>query len=325
MGYNKQAYIQTRDIFKAREQKAKDDAFTRRLEVEAAIPELREIHRKLSATGADIAIELSKGKENIEARINALRDKNLALQAEKAALLKSNGYPEDYTKPRYQCNKCQDSGFVGTVVCDCFHREVVNNTIRNSGIGALVDKQSFETFDLKYYAKDQKTLTIMRSNLETMKEYAEGFTTSRRSVMMMGGTGLGKTHLSTAVAKVVIENGYDVVYDTVQNILGDFEYERFGRGYNTDTDQKRTDKYFDCDLLIMDDMGTELTNSFTLSCMYNLINTRINRHLPVIINTNLTHKELMDRYEERITSRLMGEFIMLPFVGTDIRQQKISK
>lgn len=323
MGYNKKAYIQTKEIFKAREDRAREDAFMRKCEVEAAIPEIRQINNALASTGAEIAIEIAQGSHNIEERINALRDKNLALQEKRAQLLIEHGYPADYTKPRFICDKCEDSGYVGTKLCECFHREVVENTIRNSGIGALVDRQSFETFDLKYYAQDPRTLNMMKGIYETMKEYAEDFSTSRKSVLMLGATGLGKTHLSTAIAKTVIENGYDVVYDTTQNILGDFEYERFGRGYNTDFEEKRTDKYFDCDLLIMDDLGTELTNNFTVSCLYNLINTRINKHLPVIISSNLTHKELKERYEERITSRLMGEFIIIPFVGTDIRQQKM--
>ena len=323
MGYNKKAYIQTKEIFKAREDRARNDAFMRKCEVEAAIPEVKQINNALASTGAEIAIELAKGSHNIEERINALRDKNLTLQEKRAQLLVANGYPADYTKPKFKCEKCQDSGYVGTKLCECFHREVVENTIRNSGIGALVDRQSFDNFDLKYYSADPGTLSEMKYNLEILREYAEGFTTNRSSVIMMGATGLGKTHMSTAIAKVVIEKGYDVVYETVQNIMSDFEYERFGRGYNTDAEEKKTDKYFNCDLLIMDDLGTELTNNFTVSCLYNLMNSRINNHLPTIVNTNLTHNELRDRYEDRVTSRLMGEFVPIQFVGKDIRQQKM--
>ncbi|MBQ2730067.1 MAG: ATP-binding protein, partial [Clostridia bacterium] len=209
MGYNKKAYLQTKEIFKERESRAREDAFMRKCEVEAAIPEIREINNVLSSTGAQIAIELAQGKENIEERINALRDKNLELQEKRAALLIKNGYPADYTKPKFICDKCQDSGYVGTKLCECFHREVVKNTIRNSGIGALVDRQSFDNFDLKYYSADPRTLSEMKDNLEILREYAEGFTTNRSSVIMMGATGLGKTHMSTAIAKVVIEKGYD--------------------------------------------------------------------------------------------------------------------
>ena len=205
MGYNKKAYIQTKEIFKAREDKAREDAFMRKCEVEAAIPEVREINNQLAAAGAEIAIELAKGSENIEERINALRDKNLMLQEKRAELLKANGYPADYTKPRFKCEKCEDSGFVDMRVCDCFHREVVENTIRNSGIGALVDKQTLESFDLKYYSYDPKVLIQMKGNLEQIKKYIDNFKPSSSSLIFMGATGLGKTHLSTAIAKAVIE------------------------------------------------------------------------------------------------------------------------
>ena len=323
MGYNRKSYIETRDLFKKREEKAKNDAYFRKAEIEALIPEIRQIDNILAATGAEIAIEIAKGKENIEERINTLRDKNLALQQKKAELLCANGYPEDYTKIKYTCSKCEDTGFIGTKMCDCFREELIKNSIRNSGIAALVDKQSLENFDLKYYADDLKSLTMMRSTLEQVRQYIDSFDNGSSSLLFMGATGLGKTHLSTAIAKGVIEKGFDVVYDTAQNIFNDFEYERFGRAYNTDREDKKTDKYFECDLLIIDDLGTEVTNSFTLSCLYNLINTRLNASKAIIINTNLMPGELETRYEKRISSRLMGEFAPRVFRGTDIRQQKL--
>ncbi|MBQ2766264.1 MAG: ATP-binding protein, partial [Clostridia bacterium] len=142
------------------------------------------------------------------------------------------------------------------------------------------------------------------------------------NVFFCGTTGLGKTHLSTAIAKTLIERGFDVVYDTAQNILSDFEYERFGRSYGDDS-ESRTDKYFDCDLLIIDDLGTEMTNQFTVSCLYNIINTRINHSKSMLISTNLTQNEIRERYSDRITSRLFGDFMVMRFVGKDIRLQKL--
>ncbi len=323
MGYNRKSYIETRDLFKKREENAKNDAYMRKAEIHSLIPEIREIDDHLAVAGAEIAIEIAKGSQEIEARINALRDKNLALQAKKAEILRSHGYPEDYTKVKYQCPKCEDSGFLGTKMCECFKKELIKTSIRNSGIAALVDKQSLDNFDLKYYANDPKALMVMKTNLEYVRQYIDTFDEDSSCLLFMGPTGLGKTHLSTAIAKGVIEKGYDVVYDTAPNIFGDFEYERFGKGYNTDTDEKKTDKYFKCDLLIVDDLGTEMTNNFILSCLYNLINTRINSGKPMIINTNLMPSELESRYEKRISSRLMGEFAPRIFKGTDIRQQKL--
>jgi DNA replication protein DnaC len=140
--------------------------------------------------------------------------------------------------------------------------------------------------------------------------------------LLLGNTGLGKTHLSTAIARKVIERGYDVYYNSAVGMLSDFEYRRFGNGIAAEmTDD--TARYVDCDLLIIDDLGTEVVNQFTLSCIYYVINTRLNLQKPMIINTNLSPAELRKVYTDRISSRLMGEFAVIPFYGTDIRKQKL--
>ena len=223
MGYNRKSYIETRDLFKKREDKAKNDAYMHKAEVQASVPGIREIDDLLASTGAEIAIEIAKGKENIEERINALRDKNLALQAKKAELLRAHGYPEDYTRIKYICPKCEDTGFIGTEMCECFRCELIKTTIRNSGIGGLVDSQTLDNFDLRYYADDPMNLRTMKALLESVREYISDFDSGSASLIFIGATGLGKTHLSTAIARGVIERGFDVVYDTAQNILGDFE------------------------------------------------------------------------------------------------------
>lgn len=323
MGYNKKSYLETKELFRKREQKARDDALLRKEEVYSAVPEIKDIDRLLASTAAEIAIEIAKGKYELEQRIDSLKDKNLALQKKRGEILVANGYPADYTKIKYQCERCEDTGAVGTSTCECFHREVVKASIRNSGIGALVDSQSFDSFELRYYANDKNVLSVMRDNFETLKAYADTFTEDSSSMLFIGPTGLGKTHLSTSIARCVIEKGYDVVYDTAQNVFSDFEYERFGRGYSSRDEDSRTDKYFDCNLLIIDDLGTEVTNAFTVACLYNLINSRTNSNKPTIINTNLNNNELKQRYDDRITSRLLGEFAIVMFSGTDIRQLKM--
>ena len=137
----------------------------------------------------------------------------------------------------------------------------------------------------------------------------------------MGGTGLGKTHLSSAVAKRVIERGYDVFYTGAVDLFSQFEYQRFKSYYQDENETVQ--RYFDCDLLIIDDLGTELINQFSVSTLYNLINSRISRKKPVIVSTNLSKNDIMQKYTDRITSRMFGEYIILPFVGEDIRKQKI--
>ena len=159
-----------------------------------------------------------------------------------------------------------------------------------------------------------------------VKNYAETFRENGgRNLLFIGKTGLGKTHLSSACAKAVIDRGFDVVYESAQNIFSDFEYERFGRGYNSDAQNEKTARYFDTDLLIIDDLGTEVVNQFTTACLYNIINTRMCSGKGMIINTNLDQNELASKYQDRITSRLFGEFDICLFVGKDVRSQKLRR
>ena len=192
----------------------------------------------------------------------------------------------------------------------------------NSGIATLIKEQNFSTFSLDYYKKNQNHYNIMKHNSEFLFDYAESFDDKASpSVLLMGGTGLGKTHLSSAVAKRVIERGYDVFYTGAVDLFSQFEYQRFKSYYQDENETVQ--RYFDCDLLIIDDLGTELINQFSVSTLYNLINSRISRKKPVIVSTNLSKNDIMQKYTDRITSRMFGEYIILPFVGEDIRKQKL--
>ncbi|MBQ8551814.1 MAG: ATP-binding protein [Clostridia bacterium] len=324
MGYNKENYLRIRQEYADKNLRAKEAAERRANELHQKYPELLKIDRVLSETGLNIMRESLKGKEGLDERIAKLRDANRELLAVRAEYLKSIGYPADYTAVKYECEKCSDTGFIGTKLCECMRRDLVLAGYESSGIGNLIRTQNFDTFSLDYYNRTPEERRNMELIFDTCRTFADRFTADRGDNMFFcGTTGLGKTHLSTSVAKKVIERGFDVVYDTSQNILADFEYERFVRGYG-DTSEVRTDKYFDCDLLIIDDLGTELSNQFTVSCLYNIINTRINNSRSMIISTNLTQSEIRDRYSDRITSRLFGDFMVMRFVGKDIRLQKLS-
>ena len=324
MAYNKDNYIRIRQQYADKNLRAKRDAEERTRELHMQYPELEKIDRVLSETGLNILREATKGKTGLEERITVLREGNKSLLEARGAYLESIGYPRDYTAVKYECEKCSDTGFVGTKMCECLRRELVLAGYESSGIGKLIHKQSFETFSLDYYKRTPSELRNMQMIYDTCKAYAERFNgEDGESIFFCGTTGLGKTHLSTSVAKVLIERGFDVVYDNAQNIIADFEFERFGRGYGDDS-ESRTDKYFECDLLIIDDLGTEVANQFTVSCLYNIINTRINHSKSMLISTNLAQNEIRERYSDRITSRLFGDFMVMKFVGKDIRLQKLS-
>ncbi|MBR5680309.1 MAG: ATP-binding protein [Clostridia bacterium] len=299
-------------------------AYERRTaEVAAAVPEFAEIDRELQKTGPRIAAA-SFGGGDAKAEIEAIRREYEAVAARRRALLEEHGYPPDYCTIRYSCEKCSDTGYVGIDICDCLKREIVENFLESSGLYSLTKNQTFDTFCLDYYEKDDRI--GMEKNVSYLRDYAEAFDpASSPNLIFIGATGLGKTHLSSAVARRVIERGFFVVYECAQGLFSEFEARRFRTNSYTDADGSDVDRFSDCDLLIIDDLGTEITNKFSISCLYFLLNQRLIRHLPTIISTNLRGAELRSRYEDRIMSRIFGEFQPLSFSGSDVRMQKIKK
>ncbi len=302
--------------------KAEAEAVQRLSEAYSRCPELREIDSVFPKIGQAVieAFAENRGAESTQKRIADLKRESEMLEESRAELLASIGLPADYTKPRYFCEKCGDTGYVEFKMCECMRRELVMLGYKSSGLGSLLGKQRFDNFRLDYY-QGEDALT-MEQNLAICKNYAASFGKNTTSLLFMGNTGLGKTHLSTAIADEVIRRGFDVVYETAQNLIATFSDERFHSYGNIDR-SGGSSRYFDCELLIIDDFGTEESNQFSVACFYNLINTRANNSRPIIINTNLTRGDIRARYTDRIASRLFGEFTVLGFPGKDIRMQKL--
>ncbi len=318
MGYNREDYIKIKAEYSNKYLRARAKADEHRRELHEKLPTVREIDFYLAGTGKEIMDIIISGK-NVETRVEALKEKNRALLSRRAECLKEAGYPEDYSDIQYECSICADSGYVDGKMCECMRRELVLAGYESSGLGGLIGKQTFDNFSLEYYKNPQsrENMSLFSSGLRRFAESFDG--THFCNYLLIGGTGLGKTHLSTAVAKTVIDRGFDVLYVTAVGMIRDFEDKRFGSGEGA---INSTDRYYSADLLIIDDLGTEIVNQFTLSCLYDVINARINNKKCTFINTNLTQKEIEAKYNERITSRLFGEYKLLTFSGTDIRLQK---
>ena len=311
--YSYENYHKVKEEIEKRRTDAIARADARAEKVRAESEEIRLIDEQLSKTGLLIFKTACSGGD-----IAPIREQNKLLNARRGELLKKMGYPEDYSDVKYFCEKCSDSGYIdGAKMCSCFHEALVKATIASSGIGDLIEKQSFDNFTLDYYKDDPQVLDRMRSNLERAKAYVKNFKNDKANLLLVGTTGTGKTHISTAIAREVIQLGYDVIYDSIHNIISDFEDDKFKSGYSY-TEQK-SEKYLECDLLIIDDLGTEFSNQFTVSCLYNLLNTRINHGKATIISTNLSPAELSSKYEGRIYSRLIGRSTVLLFEGKDRR------
>ncbi len=319
MAYSKDNLKKVSEILAARRQEAIAEHQRRQNSFAVICPEMRKIDGELAATGTKI-MAAAMSHSLTDELLREIRLENERLRREKSLLLVSRGYPADWLDIKYTCEKCSDTGYVGIDMCECMKRELTLAGFASSGLAALIDKQSFDNFSLEFYTG--KDLLNVNHAKDILQEFAETFDgVSGTSYLLLGSTGLGKTHLSTSVAKIVIERGYNVVYESAQGMISDFEAVRFGRDYES----HREDKYFDCDLLIIDDLGIEVANQFTASCVYNVLTSRINNRRSTLINTNLSQSELRERYADRITSRLFGEFEPLIFSGRDIRHQKIHK
>lgn len=324
MSYSKDTLLKATQILENRRSKAQGIRTARHAEVTAKIPAISEYETKLSQTGLAVVKALGMGKEDAQNYIERLAQINGEIQALIKSALRENGYPENYLDTPYTCKKCEDTGFVEGYACEC--RTLLLKEIAKESLASVSPSANctFDNFMLKYYplpvdeATGVSAQNRMAEILEYCKCYAEDFGTDSESLYMHGATGLGKTHLSLAIANVVAENGFKVIYDSAQNILSSLEREKFSYGNNGE----REKEILDCDLLIIDDLGSEFTTQFTVAAVYNIINTRLNRSKPVIISTNLTQNELEAKYTQRVTSRIIGGYISMLFLGKDIRQIK---
>lgn len=306
-------YHKAKAEIEARRNAAIMEADMRNELVRSESEEIREIDAELTRTGMLIFRTAVEGGD-----IDTVRARNRALQQRRREILVSLGHPEDFTEVKYTCRDCSDTGAVGTRVCNCLREIMIRERIAASAMGRLIEQQSFENFDLSVYSYDTKVREKMKMILTMAKNYVRDFDKKRDNLLLIGPTGTGKTHISTAIARELIHKGYDVIYDSTQNIISDFEADRFRSSYSRE--ECRSEKYLECTLLIIDDLGTEFSNQFTLATIYNLLNSRQNKGLATIISTNLSPEELARKYEDRIYSRIIGGGSkILPFEGKDRR------
>ena len=324
MGYDKKIKRRAEQILTERRLSAEKTAENQKKAVFTKIPEAERYERKLSETGIGVARALIKGGD-VQSAILQLKEKNLSLQNEYEELLREHGYSLSDMEPEYYCEKCGDRGYYEldnkTVMCDCLRKAMAEAACEELNKSTPLKLSTFEDFDLKYYSMDIderypcSPYDQMSKILKFCKKYAEDFSIESQNIFMCGKTGLGKTHLSLAIANEVIKKGYGVIYAPAPKIVATLEKEHFSN------DRSSTDEsmFIDCDLLIVDDLGTEFSTQFSKSAIYNLFNERLLSGKPIIINTNCELTELEELYSQRFVSRIMGEATRLNFFGTDVR------
>ncbi len=293
-------------------------------EIREKLPEAAALFSRLSETTDRLVKIIIAHPENIKEQIEQLKNENLEMQDRLAETLTKNGYPADYLDEIYTCKICKDTGLDEKGRCKCFNDVLKQIAARELSRSLPIGLTCFESFNLKYYSDTPKpelngwsVRNIMQKNYEYCKDYAENFILPYDSIFMTGGTGLGKTHLSLSIAKKVTELGFSVVYGSVPDLLRKIENAHFNRRED-ENDVFYTIK--DCDLLVLDDLGAEFDSPFYVSCLYDIINTRLNFGRPTIVNSNFSTAEIKKRYSDRIASRLLSMKCLL-FSGEDIRVQ----
>ena len=319
---NMSNFERAKQVIDRRRETAEWEAAQRTEELELLSPELRALDRKLANAGLTaVRLAIAGDQEGLA----KLQDENLADQERRREILESLGSSEEALEVHYTCPVCNDTGIVDNHYCDCFKRLVKSLQTETLNAVSPAEDSTFDNFNLEYYrgVVDPETgvdaYNRMAQICSYCEAYAEDFSLSSPSLILYGNTGLGKTHLSLAIAGKAIEKGFNVVYGSAHNLLSEIEKEHFGR---LKTDDSPEDNVLNADLLILDDLGAEFGTSFTVSMVYNIINTRLLKGLPTIISTNLWYDEISDKYGNRVYSRIIGSYTPLEFAGRDVRQLK---
>ena len=325
MPYSNEILNRAKERLAERRAVAEASAELRRETAYVRVPRLREIDRELGQIGAETALTVLKSG-GAQYSMDQLAEKSLALQEEFRRELFSIGLKPEDLEPTYHCPVCSDTGYVErdnrTEICGCLSKLMSDVSCESLNALSPLTLSTFESFKLGYYsdrpdANGSVPLNRMTKIFNYCRNYAESFSTSSKGILMRGATGLGKTHLSLAIANELIRKGFSVIYVSAPDILSKLEREHFTYQYDAEADT--FSKLIRCDLLILDDLGTEFVTPFSTSTVYNLFNSRILAGKPVIMNTNLTPEEMVGSYSQRFLSRVMGSCDILEFIGKDVR------
>ncbi len=312
--------LRARQRLEERRRDTETELEARRERAYARNPELKSIEAEIKSTMLEVLKAAMSGQS-----VDDIRRRNLSLQNDLRDELLYSGFSADYLDPHYSCVKCGDTGYVSGRMCSCLEELYREEQAKELSNLLKLSENTFDSFELDYYddTPDPETGVSPRTNMEFVRDtcwtYSHRFGNTSKNFYLTGSTGLGKTFLSTCIAKVVSENGYSVVYDTAVSLFNKFEEDKFSKDEDLSEVRGDINRYLSCDLLILDDLGTEMTTSFVVSALYSLVNTRLTSGKKTIISSNLPPEALAGRYSPQIASRILGEYQILKFTGSDIR------
>lgn len=294
-------------------------------EVYRKVPQIEELERDISTRAAASARRLLGGDADARRQLRAeLQD----LREQKQILLASAGFPPDYMELRYRCPDCKDTGYANGRRCHCFERARIQILYAQSNIQDVLQRENFATFSFEWFDNREKIPGLgmtetdyMRRVVKRCKEFAERFPQGGANILFTGSTGVGKTFLTNCIAKELIDRYVSVIYLSSHDLFEIFSRYKFNRDAGEDVEETYR-HILDCEMLIIDDLGTEVNNTFVSSQLFYCINERINRQRGTIISTNLSMDMLRDTYSDRVTSRIMSHYMTIPLYGGDIRMKK---
>ena len=303
------------------------DLEARKRAVFSKIPRLEEIDYEIKSLGLKL-YKIALSGDDVKPQLDELRRQQKMLLATKKAILIENGYPEDELSERYNCSICRDTGSHDSKPCVCYKKKLIEKAYEQSNLSSLLAHQSFDTFDLSLYSDDidadygMSPKAYMGKIVELCREFVKKFDDEHTNLLFWGDPGLGKTFLSTCIAKELIATNHSVIYETAYKTFSMLEELKFKKSDNEDKLKFKVDKLYTCDLLILDDLGSEFSTQYTTASLFDIINSRLISGKKTVINTNLSITELKNKYGERVVSRLYGHYKVLNFIGSDIRIDK---
>ena len=330
MAFDEKILSRVLDEFNRKRLKQELDMTRRRDEIYRRIPRISEIDEELKTSSINIITSSLRQGTNPVPGLRSIREFTKSLNEEKIYLLKEHEYPTDWLDVKFDCPICSDSGFLPSGPCTCLVTAYAEEQTKELSRMLPIKNETFDTFSLDLYsdAIDPKWGMSPKENMsivfDTCRDFAARFGPKTQNLLMCGGTGLGKTFLSSCIAGELSKKGVSVIYDTAVNVFSAYEKEKFSRDPDVAEEAAtEIDRFYRCDLLILDDLGTEMQSPLINTALYTLVNTRLMRGNKMIINTNLREDiDLPKRYSPQIVSRLRGEFLVLPFFGEDIRIKK---
>lgn len=319
MRYSDEAFEFMMQTLQERREKAQNESEKRRAYVYEKLPEVKKLENSLKDSYLKLYQIIALHKSNAAEAARKVAEDNLAAQQKIKQLVRSLTNDENYLEPHFFCEKCKDTGKADGKRCECAEELLKEYMVRSLNESSSISVQDFSRFSLEYYPQGE-IRDRMASYLRYFKDYCTNFPDGCNSLLFIGKTGLGKTLISCCMAKEIASRGFSVLLVSAPDILRKIEDEHFGR-----SEGSTLDSVIAADIAIIDDLGSEFTSPFYDSALYNIINGRINLHRPTIISTNMSSEKLNERYNERIVSRLLNDFMPILFVGSDIRQLRSAK